>query len=394
MAPRSLVPVALGLAVSCGGTADPGDSSAPTEERTDTIDSGETVSDEPCSPQVGVTSPLEACTAAAPCDRTSDGSVLDSPSEVPTCAADHADRPAYDDGPVQRAVGLDGHTRYWCRTPQRSGARPLVLWFHGAGGSADDVYGWTSLRTKAEDAVLSTDGPSGFVLVSIQGRNLHWPTQDPRDMSHHDVYHRDLSSSSANADVALADALVDELVTSGEVDPERIYAMGWSNGGFFAQLYGFARHDTPTPGGHRVAAVAAYTAADPFADTRADDDLACELDPYPDPTVPIHLTTRSCDLIPCDQAQADAFLEEGYIVAPGAVVEPWSEWLAEALASDHEWLLVDGYGQRDTSCTSASWCPLWAASVNHLRWPDGIGDGSGNDYEEDMLGFLSRFATR
>jgi len=40
--------------------------------------------------------------------------------------------------------------------------------------------------------------------------------------------------------------------------------MGWSNGGFFSQFYGMARHKTATQGGNRIAAVVAFTAADPF----------------------------------------------------------------------------------------------------------------------------------
>eukprot|EP01050_Picozoa_sp_SAG11_P023012 SAG11_NODE_4501_length_1873_cov_1.788032_1_plen_121_part_00 len=44
-----------------------------------------------------------------------------------------------------------------------------------------------------------------------------------------------------NPDIAMIDALVNDAVGSGVVDPTRIYIGGWGNGGFFAQLYAVAR---------------------------------------------------------------------------------------------------------------------------------------------------------
>ena len=69
------------------------------------------------------------------------------------------------------------------------------------------------------------------------GATLSWPREGSKDGSHWDFYHRNLSSLSSNPDVALADAIIDAEVASGHVDPERIFVMGWSNGGFFAQMY-------------------------------------------------------------------------------------------------------------------------------------------------------------
>ncbi len=371
-----------GALVACSGTG-----KTDTTSGRDTADTAGPAQLGECSPALGLTAALPACTAQAPCTDTADGVAITEPTEVPQCAATAADRTAWDDGGPVTRTGADGVTRYTCESYPQSPA-PLVLWFHGASGSADDLYNATSLRDKATTFDLAGDGGAGFGLVSIQGRNLSWPTADPRDTSHHDIYFRDLGSPSSNPDVQLADAIIDELVASGAADPARIYAMGWSNGGFFAQLYGIARHSTATPGGNRVAAVAVFTAADPFNDTRADDDLQCQLDPYPQSELPIFLVTRSCDLIACDQDQADAFLEEGYILAPGAVVEPWVSVLQDEVGADVTWRLVDGYGERDDTCTSPAWCPVWAATLNHIHWPDGVSDGSGNDYELEMLEFL------
>jgi poly(3-hydroxybutyrate) depolymerase len=81
---------------------------------------------------------------------------------------------------------------------------------------------------------------------------------------------RNLDSPSTNPDIARVDALIDTVVGQGMVDSRRIYVMGWSNGGFFAQLYVLARHATATPDGQRVAAAAVFAAANPFEDIRWD----------------------------------------------------------------------------------------------------------------------------
>jgi hypothetical protein len=61
-----------------------------------------------------------------------------------------------------------------------------------------------------------------------------------------------------NADARSLDTLIDDLVREGVADPAHIDGMGWSNGAFFSQEYALFRTRTPTPGGHRVAAVVAF----------------------------------------------------------------------------------------------------------------------------------------
>ncbi len=322
-----------------------------------------------CNPQTGLDAPLGVCSADDPCTQTSGGEPITEDAAAPSCP----------DGVLESGTDADGAVRYRCRTsPDDAGPEqpyPLVLFFHGSFGSADDVYDYTSLPAKAAD----------FHLVSIHGRALHWPTADPRDGAHHDIYFRDLGVPSANPDVAHADAVIDALVAEGGVDPDRIFVSGWSNGAHFAQLYAIARHETPTPGGNRVAAAAVYSAADPFHDTRADDATSCQLDPYPTSDVPILVVSRVCDLIACDEAQASELAEEDYVPAPGAVVETWMSDLSERVGPNGEWLLIDGWGEVASEC--AGWCSLELATINHVRWPDGVADG-GSDHQIAMLDFL------
>nr|MBC8424667.1 prolyl oligopeptidase family serine peptidase [bacterium] len=243
---------------------------------------------------------------------------------------------------------------------------------------------------KAEVFDLSGDVTRpGFVLLSVQGRNLCWPTTDPRDGAHHDTFHRDLGAPSGNRDIANLDRLIDAMVEDGAVDPDRIFVSGWSNGGFFAQLYAIGRHDQPTPGGNTVAAATVFSAADPFHAARADEDPSCRLDPYPTSDAPIFVVSRACDLVACDADQAADLVADDVPLAPGFVVESWMDDLASEVGDDNaSWRIVDGWGQQVDECTGPALCGPVIASLGHLRWPDGVADGSGIDHEADMLAFL------
>ncbi len=350
-----------------------------------------------CDPSVGLVAPLPVCSVGDPCTRLIVGAgttPITTASEVPTCTASAA-RGGFTDGAPRTFTDADGNTRYACAylppAASASAQVPLVVFWHGAGGHADDAYEGTSLRLHAQSYDLSGDAARpGFALVSIQGRNLHWPTLDPRDGPHHDQFHRDLAAPSTNRDVALADTIIDELVADGRIDASRVYVMGWSNGGFFAQLYAIARHEVPTPGGNRVAAASVFTAADPFQSPRFADAGRCDLAPVPATTVPIRIVSRACDIIACDQAQLDDLVaNDMYVAPPGVVVESWVMRLSTELGDPTtEWEIVAGTGATTASCTSPALCGLGIAGLNHIRWPDGVGDGSGTDHEPAMLDFL------
>ena len=349
-------------------------------------------------PHTGLPAPLEVCTQANPCTRPArelNVSEITEPSSVPVCRTTEPGRAVYDDGAPRRTVGTDGVDRYACRYQpggaSASAPRPLVIFLHGGGGgNAGNVYNFTSLRAKAESYVLGDPTRPGFFLVAVQGRNLHYPTFNDRDGRHHDFYYRDLRSPSTNPDVANLDGLIDELVATGAVDTRRIYLMGWSNGGFFAQMYAIARHTTPTPGGNRIATVVAYTAADPFHNTSRDQVPSYQLDPYPTSTVPILLVSRACDIVACNSMQADMFAASGTVIEPGHIVEPWvSRDLPTKVRNPNALLrLITGNGQQTTMCSTRATCTPIIGLINHMRWPDGVADGSGIDHEPAMLDFL------
>lgn len=351
-----------------------------------------------CNATTGLSAPLAVCSADNVCTNPgadTGATAIDTSFSIPLCRTTRASRAVFDDGPPLRWVDPAGVTRSAClfapSGASTSSQRPLVVFLHGGGsGSADDVYNHTSLRAKAPGHDLSGDPQRpGFFLLSVHGRHLHYPTEAARDGNHHDFYFRDLASPSRNPDIANVDRLVDDLVRSGRVDPQRIYFMGWSNGAFFSQMYVSARQQTPSPGGNRPAAAVAYTGADPFNNLNAAQSPSCQLDPYPRTTAPIFLVGRSCDIVACDTAQAQSLQSQGVVVAPGHIMSDWQGTLLGRMGNPNVLrLIVTGTGSSTASCTPAAWCTGSAALLNHVRWPDGVADRSGVDHEPAMLDFL------
>lgn len=366
-----------------------------------------------CNPEVGLTAPIRPCSSAWPCTRLLETytsiNALDTPTDIPVCKTQWPEAEQLPIGCVRGGRGIfddsttgsplswrdsDGSPRYWCEyRPVNTSAqfkRPLLIFFHGSGGSADDIYDFTLLRDKARNFDLSGDASRpGFVLIASQGRNLHWPTDHPEEGSKHDSYHRNLST---NQDVLFVDHLIDTLVQEGVIDPQRIYLTGWSNGARFAAFYGIARHPTATAGGNRVAAVAVYSGGDPFENISSDQVPSCKQDPYPTTELPYFLISRNCDAVACNQAQYDAFLGDNWIMTPGNQAESWLDALSSVMNDPNVQRMMIGYtGALRSECLEVGTSPLCntlMALRNHLCWPDGIADGGGVDHENDLLTYF------
>ncbi|MCC7000057.1 MAG: alpha/beta fold hydrolase [Deltaproteobacteria bacterium] len=339
----------------------------------------------------GLCAPTPYCSVAMPCPNALVGittnTTVTEPITVPArCQTSQASRPQFDDGAPRRWTDAPtGLERAACVfRPAGSAQRPLVLFMHGSGGSAATVYDTTSLRSKATSYDFGTGAGAGFVLAADQGPSSPIPNGNPPS-SRHEFYYRDLGSPSSNPDFRAIDRLIDDLVAEGGVDPRRIYLLGWSNGAFFSQAYGLARHTTATPGGNRVAAVVAFDGANPFAAPRATAMFdGCAFDPLPQVALPVMLIHRACSIIPCDAAQAAAMTQP-----PGYEVAAWETTLRTQIgARDVENVIIAGTGAIVTSCTAATSCGAALAAVNHIRWPDGVADGSGIDHEGAMLDYL------
>jgi poly(3-hydroxybutyrate) depolymerase len=351
-----------------------------------------------CSPEHPCTNILESYSNPHVTDPPLSG--IDFPSFVPACTTTDRGsglgRGMYDDGPPLTWNDSDGVTRYRCEYRPAgtsvTSKKPLLLFVHGSGGYAYSVYDTTSLRDKAPDFDVTGD-PSrpGFILVAAQGRNLHWPTTQPQDGAKHDTFFRDLASPSANRDIAYYDHIIDSLVTEGVVDADRIFISGWSNGARFAALYGIARHDTPTPGGNRIAAVANYSGGDPFSNGHHGQVPSCQQAVYPTSAVPFLLISRTCDAIACNEAQDRGFRDAGAETSPGNVAESWVQTLRSQVANPNvTWIPItrNAVSVAEGTCASAALCSPIGAFLNHLHWPDGVEDQTGVDLEPVMLQFM------
>ena len=98
--------------------------------------------------------------------------------------------------------------------PIYDGAQPLpvVLNFHGSFGRGSSQRRLTNFNAVAD--------AQGFIVVYPNGVDKHW--HDDRS-----VY------ATGVDDVAFVSDLIDELITRFGADPQRVYATGISNGGFF-----------------------------------------------------------------------------------------------------------------------------------------------------------------
>lgn len=104
-------------------------------------------------------------------------------------------------------------------------AVPLMLNFHGFGGSASDYMNYADMRSVAESDT--------FILVYPQGScsdgSSHWnPCPVGGD------------NKSTADDVGFVESMINEISSQYNVDMERIYAAGYSNGGMMA--YGLANY--------------------------------------------------------------------------------------------------------------------------------------------------------
>jgi len=151
----------------------------------------------------------------------------------------------------------DGIARYAClyEPPGASTANPLplIVFLHPSLFPADIVETWTDLLDYLASADLSGDpARRGFILLAPQGRDTHhyYARPDASGLGWDNWYRQfhpggdvtlDGHVYPENVDAAAIDHFIAEQVATGKVDRERIYLVGWSNGGAMAYLYGMNR---------------------------------------------------------------------------------------------------------------------------------------------------------
>ena len=104
-------------------------------------------------------------------------------------------------------------------------AVPLMLNFHGFGGSASDYMNYADMRSVAESDTFILAYPQGSCLDG----SSHWnacPTGG--------------DNKSDADDFGFVESMINEISSQYNIDMERIYAAGYSNGGMMA--YGLANY--------------------------------------------------------------------------------------------------------------------------------------------------------
>ena len=104
-------------------------------------------------------------------------------------------------------------------------AVPLLLNFHGFGGSASQFINDADMRAEAE--------ANSFILVYPQGSCLN-------GASHWNPCPIDGDNKSTADDIGFVETMISEISSQYNLDMERIYAAGYSNGGMMA--YGLANY--------------------------------------------------------------------------------------------------------------------------------------------------------
>lgn len=175
---------------------------------------------------------------------------------------------------------------------------PLVFMFHGGGGTHYDVMSRT-----AEDRWNELAESESFIVAYPQGWEKNW-----NDCRADDIV------GSLEDDIGFIDAVIDTLTAQYDIDHERIYACGMSNGGMFSFSLAVTRPDT-------FAAVFSCTGALP---------VNSECVAVPDSPISIMYLAGTADQwIPYDGGEVATFLGpgRGYVLSAAETLEYWKTQL-------------------------------------------------------------------
>ena len=132
--------------------------------------------------------------------------------------------------PMQHEIDANGRTRTYTLVEPRAahGRRDLVLVFHG---SRQDGRRHRRFTGGAFDVLATRDGA---VVAYLDGHRGNWNDARPES--------RFPARLDGIDDVAFTRAVIDRLVATHAVDPRRVFAVGYSNGG---QMVMRLMHETP-----------------------------------------------------------------------------------------------------------------------------------------------------
>jgi polyhydroxybutyrate depolymerase len=126
------------------------------------------------------------------------------------------------------SVTADGVTRWFIyyipASYNASRAVPLIIALHGGGGGMHNMW-------ETRDDLIALSDQKGFILTFPNGQN---ESGNKGSSTWKGVYCCGYAFQSGKSDVAFIDVLVDTLQSALAIDPKRIHALGFSNGGHLA----------------------------------------------------------------------------------------------------------------------------------------------------------------
>lgn len=169
---------------------------------------------------------LVTMTLGVSCLQENDPNQSTIPEEL-TMATDNLSPGLYSQSLVHDAVSRE-YLLYIPDSYDGTSAFPLMLNFHGYGGTATGQMEWADMRSLADQ--------ENFILVYPQGTLLegssHWNAALPGGDNKSDA-----------DDFGFTAALIDTLSENYSIDTDRVYACGYSNGAFFAYALACYRSD-------------------------------------------------------------------------------------------------------------------------------------------------------
>ena len=145
-----------------------------------------------------------------------------------SCSSDEFEKDSYDkdgnfyDGPIETIIHNGLERKYIIYTPQGydgTSKLPLLLNFHGFSGKAGEYMSYTNMTPIADT--------ENFILVYPQGSDLD-------GSSHWNAALNGGDNKSEVDDLGFIEALINKLSSENLIDTNRVYAVGYSNGGMMS----------------------------------------------------------------------------------------------------------------------------------------------------------------
>lgn len=145
-----------------------------------------------------------------------------------SCSSDESEKDSYDkdgnsyDGPIETITHNGLERKYIIYTPQGydgTSKLPLLLNFHGFSGLAGEYMSYTNMTPIADS--------ENFILVYPQGSDLD-------GSSHWNAALNGGDNKSEVDDLGFIEALINKLSSENLIDTNRVYAVGYSNGGMMS----------------------------------------------------------------------------------------------------------------------------------------------------------------